>query len=107
VLAITAEDSELAGLIREHRIGLAIPFFLRTQKILQQVLRWCADHRTELKEMGNVREFVAVKPMTEKRQTARIAEFLLQPTTNSNFGLDADEKPFQQPRSFNPLIHLS
>ncbi len=76
VLAITAENSELAQLIREQKIGIAIapgdPALLATS------LRWCVEHREELREMGRRARIVAVENFDRKRQTARFGSLLAQ-----------------------------
>ena len=74
VLALTAEDSELASLIREHRIGLAIP--PANPQLLGESLRWCVDHPEELDQMGQRARLVAVEYYDRKRQTAKFGSLL-------------------------------
>lgn len=74
VLAITAQDSELARLIREYNIGFAIA--PGNPKLLAESLGWCATHRDELQEMGRRSRIVAVEQFDRKRQTARFGELL-------------------------------
>ena len=77
VLAVTAQDSELATLIHEHQVGLTVspgdPHALATS------LRWCCDHREELALMGKRARSLAVNQYDRKRQTARFAELALNP----------------------------
>jgi glycosyltransferase involved in cell wall biosynthesis len=79
VLAIAAEDSELAQLIRNHQIGLAIP--PANPEALATSLRWCEDHPDELKQMGRRARIFAVEYYDRKRQTARFADFLTESGT--------------------------
>ena len=74
VLAITALDSELANIIREHRIGLAIT--TGDPAALAESLRWCADNRQELQEMGQRARVVAVRDYDRKRQTNHFGNIL-------------------------------
>ncbi len=74
VLAITAEDSELARLIREQEIGFAIS--PEDPPALAAKLRWCAEHRSELQAMGLRARSIAVAQYDRKHQTTRFAELL-------------------------------
>lgn len=81
VLAIATEDSELACLIREQQIGLAIP--PNDPQQLAESLAWCASHRDELQSMGRRARLLAVENYDRKRQTARFGELLLFPAESN------------------------
>lgn len=74
ILAIAAQESELAKLIREHKIGLCVA--PGDPARLAESLTWCANHQDELLEMGNRARLVAVENYDRKRQTARFGELL-------------------------------
>ena len=75
VLAIAAEESELARSIDEFQIGFTVP--PGDPVALAERLRWCADHRIELVEMGERARSVAVEHYDRKRQTSRFADLIL------------------------------
>ena len=74
VVAVAAIDSELAILIRDHRIGFVVA--PRDPKALAQQIRWCADHRDELHEMGARARAMAIEMYDRKRQTSRFADVI-------------------------------
>lgn len=77
VVAITAEDSELARIIRHEQVGLTVQPG-DPQKLADQ-LRWCVEHRDELRMMGERARLCSIRNYDRKRQTARFGSFLAQP----------------------------
>lgn len=76
VVAITALDSELARIIRHEQVGLTVSPGDPQQ--LADQLRWCAEHRDELRMMGQRARQCAVRDYDRKRLTARFGSFLTQ-----------------------------
>jgi colanic acid biosynthesis glycosyl transferase WcaI len=74
VLAITAENSELAQQIRNQHIGLTTRPSDPQQ--LASDLRWCAEHRDELEQMGRQARLVAVEQFDRRLQTSKFGKIL-------------------------------
>jgi colanic acid biosynthesis glycosyl transferase WcaI len=80
VIAITAEDSELAQIIKDYRIGLAVP--PANPETLAKAIHWCAAHPDELRQMGQRARALAVAQYDRKGQTEKFAEFLIPPSND-------------------------
>lgn len=74
VVVIAAVDSELSRLVVEWQVGLAVP--PNDPIALSKKLRWCAENRELLRDMGQRARQLAVDLFDRKRQTARFAEVL-------------------------------
>jgi len=94
IVAITAEDSELAQIIRQEQVGLIVPPG-DPQKLADQ-LRWCAEHRDELRRMGERARQCSVRNYDRKRQTARFGSLLVQPAARV---VDLSSNPSRAPET--------
>ena len=74
VLAITSRESQLAQLIEENAVGFTTT--PNDSRELAEKLRWCADHRDDLVEMGKRARMMAVQNYDRAHQTSRFAHLL-------------------------------
>jgi len=81
-VAITAEDSSWPASSERHRIGIGNSS-CGPRKIFATSLRWCADHRTELKEMGQTCAIVAVETYEESDKPHELLNSLSPPPTQT------------------------
>lgn len=86
VLAITSKESQLAQLIEENTVGFtATP---NDPHELAEKLRWCADRRADLVEMGQRARMMAVENYDRPHQTTRFAHLLCDVISGSDIDFD-------------------
>jgi colanic acid biosynthesis glycosyl transferase WcaI len=74
ILAPAPAESELGQTVRDQGVGLVVA--PEDSHALAEAIRWCADHRAEVRHMGDSARTLAVAAYDRPRVTARFAELL-------------------------------